>query len=316
MFKKLSLFILSLLLITGCTTQTEKKSFNIVVTNFPCYDFVRAITKNDDNVSIKMLIRPGMDAHSYEPSPQDMVAIKESDLFFYVGGESDEWVDNLTTDMNPKRIVKMIDLVSHLRPEEHVKGMQEEKGEEHEDHEEHEEHEEYDEHVWTSPQNAMEIVAGLNKKICSLDKTHESIFDKNAENYIKQIASVDSSFKRIVKNAKRKDIVVGDRFPLLYFAKEYGLTYSAAFPGCSEQTETSASTISYLIDKVKKNHNPVIFKIELSNGQIARTISEETGAKVLTIQSMHNVSEEDFNKGETYVSIMRKNAQAIKEALQ
>ena len=240
-----------------------------------------------------------------------MVSIKESDLFFYVGGESDEWVDSLTADMDSKRIVKMLDLVSHLQHEEHVEGMEEEKHEEHDEHEE-----EYDEHVWTSPKNAMEIVSGLNKIMCDLDQKHASKFNENAEKYIKQIASVDSSFKGIVKDAKRKDIVVGDRFPLLYFAKEYGLTYSAAFPGCSEQTEPSASTISYLIDKVKKDHNPVIFKIELSNGQIARTISEETGAKVLTIQSMHNVSAEDFNNGETYVSIMRKNAKALKEALQ
>lgn len=310
MFKKIGLFILSLLLMTGCTTETKKKSFNIVVTNFPCYDFVRAITKNDPDISIKMLIKPGMDSHSYEPTPQDMVAIKESDLFFYVGGESDEWVDSLLADMNPKRIVKMLDLVSNLQLEEHVEGMQEEK------HEEHEEHEEYDEHVWTSPKNAMEIMKGLNKRMCVLDQKHASKFNKNTESYIEQIASVDFSFKQVVKNAKRKDIVVGDRFPLLYFAKEYGLTYSAAFPGCSEQTEPSASTISYLIDKVKRDHNSVIFKIELSNGQIARTISEETGAKVLTIQSMHNVSAEDFNNGETYVSIMRKNVKAVKEALQ
>ena len=310
MLKKISLLILSLILMTGCATQTKKKSFNIVVTNFPCYDFVRAITKNDPDISIKMLIKPGMDSHSYEPTPQDMVAIKESDLFFYVGGESDEWVDSLLADMNPNRIVKMLDLVSDLQLEEHVEGMQEEK------HEEHEEHEEYDEHVWTSPKNAMVIVEGLNKRMCALDENHASKFNKNTENYIEQIASVDYSFEQVVKNAKRKDIVVGDRFPLLYFAKEYDLTYSAAFPGCSEQTEPSASTISYLIDKVKRDHNPVIFKIELSNGQIARTISEETGTKVLTIQSMHNVSAEDFNNGETYVSIMRKNVKAVKEALQ
>lgn len=314
MLKRIGFLILSLLLMTGCTTETKKKSFNIVVTNFPCYDFVRAITKNDPDISIKMLIKPGMDSHSYEPTPQDMVAIKESDLFFYVGGESDDWVDSLLADMDSKRIVKMLDLVSHLQHEEHVEGMEEEKHEEHDEHDEHEE--EYDEHVWTSPKNTMEIVKGLNKRMCTLDKNHASKFNKNTENYIEQIASVDYSFKQVVKNAKRKDIVVGDRFPLLYFAKEYGLTYSAAFPGCSEQTEPSAATISYLIDKVKRDHNPAIFKIELSNGQIARTISEETGTKILTIQSMHNVSTEDFNNGETYVSIMRKNVKAVKEALQ
>ena len=311
MLKRIGLLILSLLLMTGCTTPTKGQSFNLVVTNFPCYDFVRAITKNDPDISIKMLIKPGMDSHSYEPTPQDMVAIKDNDLFFYLGGESYDWVGILLADMNPKRIVKMLDLVSNLKLEEHVEGMEEEKHEEHDEHEE-----EYDEHVWTSPKNTMEIVEGLNKRMCALDKNHASKFNKNTENYIEQIASVDYSFKQVVKNAKRKDIVVGDRFPLLYFAKEYGLTYSAAFPGCSEQTEPSAATISYLIDKVKKDHNPAIFKIELSNGQIARTISEDTGTKVLTIQSMHNVSAEDFNNGETYVSIMRKNVKAVKEALQ
>ena len=180
MLKKIGLFLLSLLLFTGCTTQSEKKSFNIVVTNFPCYDFVRAITENDPDISIKMLIQPGMDSHSYEPTPQDMVAIKESDLFFYVGGESDEWVDSLLSDMNPKRIVKMLELVSDLQLEEHVEGMQEEK------HEEHEEHEEYDEHVWTSPKNAMEIVKGLNKRMCALDQKHASKFNKNTESYIRR----------------------------------------------------------------------------------------------------------------------------------
>ena len=125
MLKRIGFLILSLLLMTGCTTETKKKSFNIVVTNFPCYDFVRAITKNDPDISIKMLIKPGMDSHSYEPTPQDMVAIKESDLFFYVGGESDDWVDSLLADMDSKRIVKMLDLVSHLQHEEHVEGMEE-----------------------------------------------------------------------------------------------------------------------------------------------------------------------------------------------
>ena len=306
MLKKISLFIISLLMMTGCVSYTPRKDFNIVVTNFPCYDFVRAITKNDPDISIKMLIKPGMDSHSYEPSPQDMVAVKESDLFFYVGGESDDWVNGLLSDMDKNKVVKMLDLVSHLQLEEHVEGMEEEKGDE---------EDEYDEHVWTSPQNAMEIVSKLTQKMMTLDSKHASNFKKNSINYIKKIENVDQIIKNIVSTSKRKEIIVGDRFPLLYFAKEFNLTYHAAFPGCSEQTEPSASTISYLIDKTKKDQIPVVFKIELSNGQIARTISEETNTKVLTIQSMHNVSAEDFNNHETYVSIMIKNAEALKEAL-
>lgn len=306
MLKKISLFIISLLMMTGCVSSTPRKDFNIVVTNFPCYDFVRAITKNDPDISIKMLIKPGMDSHSYEPSPQDMVAVKESDLFFYVGGESDDWVNGLLSDMNKNKVIKMLDLVSHLQLEEHVEGMEEEKGEE---------EDEYDEHVWTSPQNAMEIVSRLTQKMILLDSKHANNFKKNSNEYIKKIENVDHVIKNIVSLAKRKEIIVGDRFPLLYFAKEFNLTYHAAFPGCSEQTEPSASTISYLIDKTKDDQIPVVFKIELSNGQIARTISEETNTKVLTIQSMHNVSAEDFNNHETYVSIMMKNAEALKEAL-
>lgn len=306
MYKKICLFIISLLMLTGCISSTPKKDFNIVVTNFPCYDFVRAITKNDPDISIKMLIKPGMDSHSYEPSPADMVAVKDSDLFFYVGGESDDWVNGLLSDMNKNKIVKMLDLVSNLQLEEHVKGMEEEKGKE---------EEEYDEHVWTSPQNAMEIVSRLTKKMMALDSKHAQDFKKNSIKYIKKIENVDHIIKNIVSSSKRKEIIVGDRFPLLYFAKEFNLTYHAAFPGCSEQTEPSASTISYLIDKTKNDHIPVVFKIELSNGQIAKTISEETNAKVLTIQSMHNVSVKDFNNHETYVSIMMKNAKALKEAL-
>lgn len=306
MLKKISLFIISLLMMTGCVSSTPRKDFNIVVTNFPCYDFVRAITKNDPDISIKMLIKPGMDSHSYEPSPQDMVAVKESDLFFYVGGESDDWVNGLLSDMNKNKVVKMLDLVSHLQLEEHVEGMEKEKGEE---------EDEYDEHVWTSPQNAMEIVSRLTQKMMTLDSKHANNFKKNSNEYIKKIENVDHVIKNIVSLSKRKEIIVGDRFPLLYFAKEFNLTYHAAFPGCSEQTEPSASTISYLIDKTKDDQIPVVFKIELSNGQIARTISEETNTKVLTIQSMHNVSAEDFNNHETYVSIMMKNAEALKEAL-
>lgn len=305
--KKISLFFISLLLLTGCVKETPRKGFNVVVTNFPCYDFVRAITQNDPDISIKMLIKPGMDSHSYEPSPQDMIAIKESDMFFYVGGESDDWVNSLLSDMDDHKVVKMIDLVSHLRLEEHVLGMQEEKGEEDDD--------EYDEHVWTSPLNAIEIMQRLTQKMVDLDSKHAVSFKENASNYIRKIKEVDQRIENIVSTSKRNEIVVGDRFPLLYFAKEYNLKYHAAFPGCSEQTEPSASTISYLIDKTKKDKIPVVFKIELSNGQIAKTISEETGAKVLTIQSMHNVSAEDFNNHETYVSIMNKNAKALKEAL-
>ncbi len=295
-----------------CACAPAKSQKTIVTTNFPAYDFVRAIVGKQSGYTIKLLIKPGTDTHSYEPTPKDIVAIENADLSFYVGGDSDEWVENILNDVDRKKtkVVKMMDLINHKYEEESVEGMQEEHG-----HEE-EEEPEYDEHVWTSPVNAMQIVKNLAVKIENMDPAHKTLYQKNSENYIKKIREIHNEFKNVVAHAKRKELIFGDRFPLLYFVKTYGLTYSAAFAGCAEETEPSAATMTYLINKVRKDHIHYVLKIELSAGKVAQTIASETGAKVLTFSSIHNVSSEDFKKGITYVDVEQNNVKVLRKVLE
>ncbi len=295
--------------LAGCTSSSPTKT--IVTTNFPAYDFVRAIVGKNSGYKVKVLIKPGTDVHSYEPTPKDIIAVENADLFFYVGGDSDEWVEGILHDIDKKKtkVVKMLDLVSSKREEESVEGMQEE----HEGHEE--EETEYDEHVWTSPANVVDILQNLEKKIIAIDPSHQAAYMKNAQAYIKQVKALDTAFQDVVKHAKRKELIFGDRFPFLYFMKEYGLSYRAAFAGCAEQTEASAATLSYLIDYVKAHHLHYVLKLELSNGKVAQTIAGETGAKVLTFNSVHNVTSTQFKDGVTYVDLMQKNISVLRKVL-
>ena len=329
---------------TAATTQAAAESsmeeskaggekLKIVATNFPAYDFARAVTKGEADVT--MLVKPGSETHSYEPSPQDIITIQNADLFLYVGGDSDAWVDGILDSINKEdsSIFKLMDVVE-LMEEEHVEGMQEE--EEHEgesgenkeeaaDHEDkasetksdsHEEEEvEMDEHVWTSPVNAIQIVKKLEEKLSSLDSAKKEAFEKNTESYVKELEELDKSFREVVDSGKRKEIIVADRFPFSYFCKEYGLSYFAAFPGCSTDTQPAALTIAFLQDKVKEDGIPVVFHIEMSNEDMANAISKDTGAKKMLLNAVHNVTDEDFKAGKTYVELMKPNVEALKEAL-
>lgn len=312
--KLLLIFVVSIfgiVSLTGCNKKQETQDkLTIVSTNFPGYDFARAITMDNTNVKVKMLLKPGAESHTFEPTPEDIKTIKNSDIFIYVGGDSDEWVDDILSDIDTDKtkIIKLIDLVD-AKEEVTTEGM------ESDEEEESEEEAELDEHVWTSPKNAIEIINKLKKEIINIDSDEKSNLESNANNYVNKLNDLDTEFKSIVKTAKRKEIIVGDRFPLRYFADEYGLSYYAAFPGCSEQTEASAKTISFLANKVKEDKIPVVLKIELSSGNIANTIAKETNTKVLEFNSAHNISQSDFDAGTTYVDIMTKNAEVLKEAL-
>ena len=312
--KLLLIFVVSIfgiVSLTGCNKKQETQDkLTIVSTNFPGYDFARAITMDNTNVKVKMLLKPGAESHTFEPTPEDIKTIKNSDIFIYVGGDSDEWVDDILSDVDTDKtkIIKLIDLVD-AKEEFTTEGM------ESDEEEESEEETELDEHVWTSPKNAIEIINKLKKEIINIDSDEKSNLESNANNYVNKLNDLDTEFKSIVKTAKRKEIIVGDRFPLRYFADEYGLSYYAAFPGCSEQTEASAKTISFLANKVKEDKIPVVLKIELSSGNIANTIAKETNTKVLEFNSAHNISQSDFDAGTTYVDIMTKNAEVLKEAL-
>lgn len=299
-------FLFCFFILTGCEKNSEDK-FSIVTSNFASYDFMRAITKDTD-VDLSMLLKPGVDMHHFDPTPRDIANIQNSDIFVYVGGESEEWIDDILSDIDTRKtkVVRLMDLVDLLE-EEAVEGMEVE--------EEESEEEEYDEHIWTSLSNAKKIISKLSDIIIEKDSDNESKYKSNTSSYISKIDEVDSKFLDVIKNAKRKEIIFADRFPLRYFVEEYGLSYYAAFPGCSEATEASAKTVAFLIDKVKADSIPVVFHIELSNGNLARDISRETGAKVLEFNAIHNISSDDFKAGITYVDIMNKNVEALKEAL-
>ena len=289
----------------------EQKKYSVVSTSFPGYDFARAVTKNT-NISTKMLVKPGAETHTYEPTPQDIIDIKNADMFIYVGGDSDTWVEKILKDVDTKKthVVKLVDLVSTVN-EEIVEGMEDEDEHDHEhDHDEEEEGPEIDEHVWTSPKKAMEIVKKIAKVASEIDAAEETKINDNAEKYVAEIAQVDKDLHQAI-DGKISEIVVADRFPFRYFADEFGLKYAAAFSGCSEQTEASAKTISFLINKVKQDKIKKIYKIELSNGKIAETVSKDTGAEVLELHSAHNVTADDFSKGVTYVDLMKRNLVAL-----
>lgn len=317
-------------LLAGCGTERaegvseevqDDGRISVVTTIFPQYDFVRQIA--GENVELKMLLKPGEETHSYEPTPQDIIAIQNSDIFIYVGGENDAWVEDILESMPEAdmRTLKLMDCVDTVE-EEHVEGMQEQPGHSHEEEESHEdeteeEHSvhEIDEHVWTSPVNASAIVDKIKELLVQADPENRQIYEENAEAYEAELAKLDAEFRDVVDNAGRRLVVFGDRFPFRYFADEYGLDYYAAFPGCASDTEPSAATMAFLINKVKEEEIPAVLKMELSNENIANAIAEATGTEVRTFYSCHNLTAEEFEDGETYLSMMQKNVETLKEVL-
>ncbi len=293
----------------------NKNSARIISSNFIGYDFARAVT--GDKSEISMLLKLGAEAHDFEPTPEDIINIKNADLFIYVGGESDEWIENLLegNEIPAEKTLRLMDLVE-VKEEELSEGMEEHEHDEHEhSHEDHEEHEEYDEHIWTSPVNAIKLVNGTKDKLSKIHPEKEGIYTKNANAYISRLLAIDQKIRDVVSSSTKKELIFGDRFPFRYFVDEYGLSYYAAFPGCSEQTEASSQTIAFLIDKVKTDGIKTILKIELTSDKLAKTIAEEAGAKVLTLNAAHNISKEDFESGLTYADIMEANINVLKEAL-
>lgn len=304
------------------STQAQAKDLSIVATNFPQYDFVRHIV--GDKVKVQMLLKLGAEAHSFEPTPKDLIAIQSSDLFVYNGGENDEWIEPLLENKEAKLNTFAFTKVVSLREEEEKDGMEEEHDHDHDhakdddhDHDEDDDEEEieYDEHVWTSPLNDIRILKELSNKVIALDPENKAYYEANTNAYIKEFEDIDSNYKSIIKNAKRKTLIFGDRFPLLYFVKDYDLDYFAAFKGCSNETEVSAATVKFLIDKAKTTKAPVIFKIELTNDAIAKTIAEAVDAKVLTFNTGHNLTVEQFENNTSLADLFKLNYAVLKEAL-
>lgn len=290
----------------------EGKKLLVIATAFPAYDFARAVA--GDRAEVTMLLAPGVESHSYEPTPQSIIKIRGCDLFLYVGGVADVWVERVLDSMEEEalRSVALTDCVDMLE-EEIVEGMQEE-------HEE-EEHGDggdvsvYDEHVWTSPRNAQKIVLQLAEVFAETDPEGADTYRNNAADYVQKLSLLDAAFQDVVNNAARKTLVFGDRFPFRYLVADYGLNYYAAFPGCSTETEPSVQTVAFLIDKVREEGIPVVFHIELANEKMADAICDATGARKLLLHACHNIAKSDFDQGVTYVDLMTRNVSALKEAL-
>ena len=297
MMKKLIGALLAALLLTGCAgAETEKPA--VVTTIFPEYDFARAVA--GERAAIRMLLKPGAEVHTYEPTPQDIIAIDGCDLFIYGGGESDAWVEGLlaSTEGDGRRALALMDCVPLL----------EEEGEDGEE-------AEYDEHVWTSPKNAMLIVQAICDALCDIDPEGETEYRANAAAYLQQLEALDQAFEAVVAAGERDTIIFGDRFPLIYFAHDYGLRYIAAFPGCSTETEPSAATMTALIRGAMDIKAPLVLYLELSNGSIARAVAEQTGAETSVFYACHNLTQDDFQAGRTYLDFMWENVETLKRAL-
>lgn len=326
--KKITALLLALFMLVGVlagcgkqndTNQTDKLS--IVTTIFPEYDWVREILGDKaDNAEITMLLDNGVDLHSYQPTADDIVKISDCDLFIYVGGESDEWVEDALRNA-ANRNMKVINLLEVLgdsvKTEEIVEGMQEEEHE-HEDAEEHEHEEEADEHVWLSLKNAKMLVRVISKALQELDPDNKDIYAANADAYVKKLSALDAEYQAAVDAASNKTILFGDRFPFRYLVDDYGLRYYAAFVGCSTETEAGFETISFLAKRVDELKLPCVLTIEGAQHKIAETIVRNTTAKnqrVLTMDSMQSTTSKDVKNGTTYLSVMEKNLSVLKEAL-
>ncbi len=311
MRKVFALLISMLLLFTvyGCETvetKVENDRLKIVTTIFPPYDFAKNIA--GENADIVQLLYAGAESHTYEPTPRDIIKIGEADLFIYVGGKSDTWIKDslLSGELKGVNALSMIDVVT-LYKEEHEESEHHEEGlkEEHE----------YDEHVWTSPKNAVLICQAISDALCKIDEKNAQTYRDNAYEYINKLENLDRDLAEITSNAKRKTLIFGDRFPFLYLAREYGLEYYSAFPGCAAEAEPSASTVSFLINKVLEEEIPVVFYIEFSTQKVADIICEGTNAKKLLLHSCHNVTKKEKEEGVSYIKLMEQNIKNLTEAL-
>ncbi len=299
--------------LVSCTGEIKKDGkIHIISSVFPSYDFAKQISNGVEDVEVTMLITPGTEPHSYEPSVRDMAQIKECDLFIYLGGESDEWVEALldTFDDGEVNTLKMVDCVELLEAQS-VEGMQ--GGEHHHDEGEIHNHNESDEHVWTSPLNAIKISEKIKDNLISLDTSNKEKYERNFKNYKSELLTLDQKYRTVF--SQNSFLVIADRFPFRYLADEYGFDYSAAFSSCSTESDPSAATIAFLETKIKQTKTNSVFYTEFSSQKVADTLCEATNVQKLLLHSCHNVDKLDFENGVTYLSLMEQNIQNIQEAL-
>lgn len=309
---------------TGDDTEATEKRLKIIATIFPHYDFTRAVV--DERADITMLLPPGVESHSYDPTPADIISINECDLFIYTGADMEAWAESILEGVSNKdmRVIALADDISiddiydldddndnhndNDDPHDHDE-------DDHDDHGDHAHVHEHDPHIWTSPIIASAMVDSILSAVCELDPENEQYYTENASAYKIELKELDTEFRNIVTTSKRKEIYFGDRFALKYFTEEYGIEFHAAFDSCSSEAEPSASTITSMIDEIKDKNIPVIYHAELNDPKIARSLSEATGAEMLLFHSCHNVTKEEFDDGLTYVDLMRQNADNLRRGL-
>lgn len=297
------------LCLCSCASQNEadnkdSQKLKIISTVFPPYDLARQIA--GDNADISILLPPGSESHTYEPTAKEILEIQNCDIFLYIGGENEQWAEKIISSNKSDSVktVKLIDCVKTL-----------EEAELHEE-EHHEEHShETDEHIWTSPKNEQLMLTAVYDAICEADPENKAVYTKNKDSYNEQLTELDKAYKEAVGNAKNKTIIMADKFPFRYLAEEYGLDFYAAFSSCSDESEPSAAAMTSLISKIKERNIPVVYYLEFSSTKVADTLCSETGASSLMLHSCHNVSKEDLDKGVTYVDLMKQNLENLKTAL-
>ena len=298
------------------TASTQQDKIKIVTTIFPEYDWVKQLLgEQAENAEVSLLLDNGVDLHSYQPSAADLVKIADCDLFVYVGGESDAWVeDALEGSVNPNRtVINLMDVLDEgVKEEELVEGMEAEEEEAEGD------EPEYDEHIWLSLRNAETLCNALTKALQQIDPASEQEYAANAQMYIAALSELDSEYQTAVQTAARRTVLFGDRFPFRYLTDDYGLTYYAAFAGCSAESEASFATVSFLAGKVDELSLPCVLTIEGTQHKIAETIVQNTNEKnqqILSMDSMQGTTSADVQNGASYLSIMQKNLAVLQTAL-
>ncbi len=286
------------LTLSSCN-EKEAEGLSIVALNFPAYDFAKNIVGNKGDVSL--LLPPGGESHTFEPTAKDIIKISECDIFIYTGGESDSWVGEIISSLDKKpRTIKMMDFVEICQEDHHMG--------------EHSHHDEIDEHIWTSLRFSEDIVDGISREICALDSENSAFYETNTKRYISELRKLDKDFTDLFENSKGQCLVVADRFPFSYFAKDYDLTYHSAYHSCTEDSEPTPKIIARLIDTVKTENIKTVFHLEFSNKTVATAVCEDTGAIMKVLHSCHNITKEQLLSGVTYLDLMRKNYETIKEA--
>lgn len=306
----------------GCSSAPAKDDgkLNIVTTIFPEYDWVSNITSGAENVNITLLLENGADMHSYQPTAEDIVKISSCDVFIYVGGESDKWVDDALKGATNKEmtVINLLDILgTKAKEEETVEGMQAEK-EEKDGKEEAEEEAELDEHVWLSLKNASMLCGKISDKLSEKDAKNKELYSKNTENYLKKLNELDARYKAVRDSAKYDTLIFADRFPFRYLIDDYNLKYYAAFSGCSAESEASFETVAFLAKKLDELKLPALMKIDGSDGKIANTVlqtSNQKNAQILELNSMQSVNKKDIEEGKTYLSIMESNLAVFTQAV-